>query len=128
MYNDGSWQQVAPRGQNNFNIWSRDRDGHKELRAGQHWNTNAEAIIEFPNAPDLDRERSFIDVAAHPAEWDSASNDEWDSWKKTRWYLNGPVTDPDVAANQKRGKFRDNRWRDHGSAIEFSFDISPVPP
>lgn len=129
VYEDGPVQevQIGPRGSDDFHVWGRDRDQHKQLRQEQRWNTGAEAVLEFDNADNLDRSKSFIQVQAEPHEADDLSDEEWGNTRKARWYLNAAPSDPDRAGSDT-GKFHSLHWRDHQEEIELSFDITPIPP
>ncbi|MFC6974885.1 thiol-activated cytolysin family protein [Halomicroarcula sp. GCM10025709] len=123
----GTSARIEPRGgRSDGRVWHRSRSSHVNIREGRRKGLNVDEELVFDGAHELDTSRSYIQVTARPYEKDPTSNDDFGNKKNVKWFLDQSPSDPD-RAGRGGGKFT-QRWNDHGSELELSFDISPMPP
>jgi len=117
---------VPKGGPSNGRVWKRSKDSHVNIAGKSKKDLGVDATIELTDAHLLDNNKTYIQVTAIPEEKDPTSNDDFGNKKAVKWFLNQPPSDPSLAGSD-RGKFRET-WNSHGSELQLSFDISPVPP
>ena len=121
----GEDSRIEPKGgRSDGRVWHRSQSSYINVSEGQRKDLGVDATIEFDDAHELDNGRTYIQVTAIPHESDSTSFDEFGNKKAVKWFLNEAPSDPDRAGTDG-GQFTE-RWNDHGSEIELSFDISPI--
>ncbi|WP_324760114.1 thiol-activated cytolysin family protein [Haloarcula sp. GH36] len=119
--------RIEPRGgRSDGRVWHRSRSSHVNIRQGRRKDLGVDAELMFEDAHELDKRKSYIQVTAIPHEKDPTSNNDFGNKKNVKWFLDQAPSDPD-RAGRGGGTFT-QRWNDHGSELELSFDISPIPP
>ncbi|MFB6130429.1 MAG: thiol-activated cytolysin family protein [Salinigranum sp.] len=112
------WKPVWQKGPKEF---VRIREGRMHTK-----DLNVDEIVELRADGELDRRRSFVDVVIRPREHDGGPDDFQGASETVRWFLTENPSDPNKMG-QKRGKFK-QRFTNKGTEVEFSFDITPLPP